>query len=253
MGLFNIFGGKSEPQQLFTATDIHCHIVPGVDDGSPDVNTSLELLERMASWGFRRIIATPHMTQDTFENTPDILDPALHDLQEGLAKRSDIKLTVERTAEHRIDDFFVAQLEKGLILPYPDNYILVENSWVQEPWNLDQFIFDLKIKGYKPIMAHPERFSYYQDHTERYNQLHGAGNLFQINLLSLAGYYGKSAKKAAEWLIEKGYADFVGTDLHHHRHADSIEAYLASRDYRKLVASGYKPLNDKVFPASAQG
>lgn len=245
--MFNFFHKTKETRQLFFHTDIHCHVVPGVDDGSPDVETSVELIERMASWGYTRIIATPHMTQDTFENTPDILDPALEKLQDALARRlPDFELT--RSAEHRIDDFFFSQLEKGLILPFPGNYILVENSFIQEPWNLDQTLFDLKIKGYKPIMAHPERFRYYQDNRQRYKQLHDAGNLFQINLLSLSGYYGKATKQQAEWLINQGMVDFIGSDLHHHRHADSIEEYLASKDYRKLINSGLKILNDTAFP-----
>ena len=244
--MFNLFGSKKkEPLPLFFHTDIHCHIVPGVDDGSPDVNTSLELVERMESWGLKRIIATPHMTQDTFENTPDILDPPLHELQEALARKGS-KLDLSRSAEHRIDDFFVEQLEKGLILPFPGNYILVENSFMQEPWNLDQFIFNLKLKGYKPIMAHPERFHYYQINRQRYDELHRAGNLFQINLVTLSGYYGKHAKQTAEYLLEKGYVDFIGTDLHHHGHADSIEAYLATRDYRRLVDAAPRLLNDAI-------
>ncbi|MCF0219731.1 MAG: hypothetical protein HUK14_08110 [Muribaculaceae bacterium] len=244
--MFNFFSKKkSEPQQLFFHTDVHCHVVPGVDDGSPDVDTSVELIERMESWGLRRIIATPHMTQDTFENTPDILDPPLFELKEALEKK-DSKVNLSRSAEHRIDDFFVEQLEKGLILPFPGNFILVENSFMQEPWNLDQFIFDLKLKGYKPIMAHPERFVYYQNNRKRYDDLHRAGNLFQINLVSLSGYYGKQCKATAEYLLEKGYVAFIGTDLHHHKHADSIEAYLASRDYRRLAEKAPRLLNDTI-------
>ena len=105
--MFNFFSKKkSEPQQLFFHTDVHCHVVPGVDDGSPDVDTSVELIERMESWGLSRIIATPHMTQDTFENTPDILDPPLHELKEALARKGS-KVNLSRSAEHRIDDFFL--------------------------------------------------------------------------------------------------------------------------------------------------
>ncbi len=247
MGLFRI-GSNKKLLPWMVKTGIHCHIVSGVDDGSPNVATSLELLERMASWGIERVIATPHMTQDTFENTPDILDGAMDKLLKGLEERPDIKVEVSRTAEHRVDDFFISQFEKGLIMPYPGNYILIENSWVQEPWNLTELIFELKRKQYIPIMAHPERFSYYQDNRKKYEELHRAGNLFQINLLSLSGYYGSAAKKTARWLIKNGMADFIGSDLHHHKHADSIEAYLASSDYRKLLDSGFMPKNDIVFP-----
>lgn len=245
--MFNFLHKNGSPEKLFFHTDVHCHVIPGVDDGSPDVETSVELVERMASWGITRIIATPHMTQDTFENTPEILDPALDELKSAVAKVLP-EMEISRTAEHRIDDFFLSQLEKGLILPYPDNYILVENSFMLEPWNLEKLLFDLKIKGYKPIMAHPERFRYYHSDRARYEHLHNAGNLFQINLLSLAGHYGKTTKQVAEWMVDKGYVDFIGTDLHHHLHADTIETYLASRDYKKLLKSGIEIKNDSVFP-----
>lgn len=245
--MFNFLHKSNEPEKLFFHTDVHCHVIPGVDDGSPDLETSVELVRKMADWGITRIIATPHMTQDTFENTPEILDPALDELKTAVAKVLPDML-ISRTAEHRVDDFFLLQLEKGLILPYPDNYILVENSFMLEPWNLEKLLFDLKIRGYKPIMAHPERFLYYHSSRSRYDYLHNAGNLFQINLLSLAGYYGKATKQIAEWLLDKGYVDFIGTDLHHQGHVEAIEAFLASRDYKKLARSGIELKNDTAFP-----
>lgn len=244
--MISFFKKSKQPQPFFFTTDIHCHIVPGVDDGSPDLTTSLELLERMESWGLKRIITTPHMTLDTFENTNENLDPAFDELKQG-AEQAGRNVKLERSAEHRVDDFFLKQLAEGGIKPYPNNYLLVENSFVFEPIGLDRTIFDLKLKGYKPIMAHPERFRYYQTDRSRYDMLHQSGNLFQVNILSLAGYYGKSTKQMAEWLVEKGYVDFLGTDLHNHDHADAIEEYLASKDYRKLCDSHPDILNDTVF------
>lgn len=247
MALFS-FLKKSEPLRLPFKTDIHCHIIPGVDDGSPDVDTSVELVKRMNSWGIERIIATPHITEATFDNTPEILDPALEELQEALKARG-VDVAVSRASENRIDDFFREQLAAGQITPYPNNYILVENSFIQEPWDLDQFLFDLKIKGYRPILAHPERFHYYFDeHPERYDALHRAGNLFQVNVLSLAGGYSKQEKRVAEKLIEKGYVDFIGTDLHNSRHADIIDAYLTTKDARRhFAALEGRIFNDKAF------
>ncbi len=248
MALFSFLSRKSDPIQLPFKTDIHCHIVPGVDDGSPDVETSAELVKRMNGWGIERIIATPHVTEASFENTPDILDPALEELQEEL-KRRGMNIPVTRSSENRIDDFFREQLAAGLITTFPNNYILVENSFIQEPWQLDQFLFDLKIKGFKPILAHPERFFYYfSEKPERYDELHNAGNLFQVNVLSLAGAYSKAEKRTAERLIEKGYVDFLGTDLHNHRHADIIDDYLRSKDARRhFEALSGRLLNDVVF------
>lgn len=247
MGIFNIFS-KKEAAALPFATDIHCHVIPGVDDGSPDVETSVSLVEQMVSWGITRIIASPHVTEETFENTPDILDPALEELQTALAAKG-MKVDLSRSSENRIDDFFRDLLAKGLITTLPNNYILVENSFIQEPWQLDQFLFDLKIQGLKPIMAHPERFAYYHGRNmHRYDDLHRAGNLFQVNLLSLAGAYSKEEKKVAETLIAKGFVDFIGTDLHNQRHAEIISEYLRSSDARKhFKALEGRLLNDKVF------
>lgn len=231
--MFNFFGKKSEPLKLCISTDIHCHIVPGIDDGSQEAHISVELIERMQSWGIKRIIATPHVTQDTFENTPQTITTAFENLKNELGvQNNDIKIS--HSAEYRIDEFFITQLELGNITPMPQNYLLVENSFIQEPWNIDQILFDLKVKGHKPILAHPERYHYYHRKPNRYAEIHNAGTLFQINLLSLSGYYGKDEKNTAIKLLENGQIDFIGTDLHNHRHADAIEEYLASKEYRRI-------------------
>ncbi len=215
--------------------DIHSHLLPGVDDGSPDVETSVELVGRMAALGLERIIASPHVTQDTFENSPETLDAALSQLQEAL-KKSGAGIRVDRSAEYRFDEFSLAQIGSGAAKTLPEGYILVENSFIQEPWGLENILFDLKIKGMKPILAHPERYAYYHvDKMARYKQLHDAGTLFQINLLSLAGAYGKKEKAVATEMVERKWVDFIGTDVHNRDHVDIIEQYLASRDYRRIL------------------
>lgn len=246
--MFNIFSRKRQPIQLPFTIDMHCHVVPGVDDGSPDATTSADLIERMQAWGITRIIATPHITEATFENTPDILDPALEELHEQLRRRGN-DIVVTRASENRIDGFFRDQMEQGVITTHPGRYLLLENSWVQEPFQLDQYLYDLKLQGYKPVLAHPERYPYYSEgHPERYDRLHRAGVLFQVNVLSLAGHYGKREKAAAELLLSKDYIDFLGTDLHNMRHADSIDAYLCTRDaQRHYDALHGRLLNDKAL------
>lgn len=245
--MFGLFKKKHpEVSCLSFSTDIHCHVIPGIDDGSPDVATSVELVERMQGWGIKRIIASPHVTQDSFENTPETVAPAFAALKKELeAKGCDVQLS--HSAEYRMDEFFMAQLQENNIVPMPNGYLLVENSFIQEPWNLDRLLFDLKVRGYKPVLAHPERYYYYYGNKRvRYDEIHATGTLFQINLLSLAGYYGKDEKTVAEHLIEKGYVDFIGTDLHHHRHADAIDTYLASKDYRRHFKN-LTPLNDTAL------
>lgn len=247
MSIFSIFSRSREPLKVPFITDMHCHIIPGVDDGSPDVDTSVMLVEQMQSWGIGRIIATPHVTEVSFENTPDILDPALAELQRALKERGN-EIEITRSSENRIDDYFRDLLKRDLIKPMPGNHILVENSFIQEPWQLDQFLYDLKIKGYRPILAHPERYFYYHGRdSRRYAQLHDSGTYFQINLLSLAGGYGKEEKRVAEQLIERGYVDFVGTDLHNRRHVGVIEKYLTTSDARRhFSALNGRLLNDTL-------
>lgn len=231
--MFNFFKKKQEPAQLCFNTDIHCHVIPGIDDGSPDINTSIELIERMQSWGITRIIATPHVTQASFENTPEIMSEALASLKKELESRGN-NINITHSAEYRIDEQFLSHLKEEIIVPMPSNYILVENSFIQEPWNLDQLLFDLKVKGYKPILAHPERYLYYHSKRDRYKAIHNTGTKFQVNLLSIAGYYSKDEKRVALELINNGLVDFIGTDLHNHNHADAIESYIHSREYRKI-------------------
>lgn len=248
--MFNIFKSKpKEPAELCFSTDIHCHIVPGVDDGSPDAETSADLVERMQKWGIKRIIASPHVTLSTFENDHSTVDPALAALKAELKRRgNDIEVT--NHAEYRIDDLFSRRLESGDLMLLPGNYILIENSFMQEPWNLDNLVFDLQVKGFNPILAHPERYPYYYNKKNRYADLHNAGLMFQINLLSLAEAYGKAEKKMAEHLIKEGLVDFVGTDLHNRSHASRIDAYLLTSDARSHQADLAETVkNDAVFPA----
>lgn len=245
--MFNLFRSKhKEPASLCFSTDIHCHIVPGIDDGAPDAATSADLVERMQSWGISRIIASPHVTQYTFENTPQTIGPALAQLQEELKSRGN-DIEVSHAAEYRIDDLFLEHLGKMELMPLPGDFLLIENAFMQEPWNLDQLVFDLQVKGFRPILAHPERYRYYYMKKNRYQELHNAGLLFQINLLSLAKSYGKEEFKIAEYLIANGLVDFVGTDLHRKSQADTIDSYLRTPDAHKHMDDlRGNLLNDKV-------
>lgn len=244
--MFNFFSKKREPQPLYFHTDIHCHLVPGIDDGSPDVETSLGLIEQMSQWGLNRIIASPHITYGSFENTPETIGKAFESLQKAVQEKG-IPVQLGYSAENRIDDLFIKNFEEDNLLTLPGKVLLVENSFIQEPWNLNQLLFDIQVKGYQPVLVHPERYNYYYGKKGRYEAIHNAGTAFQVNLLSLTGYYGKEEKKIAEQLIDKGLVDYIGTDLHRQAHADAITAYLASKDYEKhRAALEGRLLNDRL-------
>lgn len=229
------------------STDIHCHVIPGIDDGAPDATTGADLVERMRSWGIKRIIASPHITQHTFENNIETISQALESLKAELRARG-VDDNIEHSAENRIDELFYRNIEAGKLLKLPNDYLLIENSFLQEPWNLDQLIFDLQVKGLNPIMAHPERYDYYWRKPDHLVQLHEAGLQLQVNLLSLAGAYGKHERKMAEWLIEKDMVDFMGTDLHRVRHAEAIDDYLFSKQgHKDMEQLAGRLHNDSAF------
>lgn len=246
--MFDFLRKKSrELPQLFFQTDIHCHLAPGIDDGQRDASRAADLVAHEVKWGIKRVFCTPHITEGRFENTPETIKAAFDKLQKAV-QQTGITVALDYSAEHRLDRFFQQQLDAGKIRTLPGGFILVENSFMQEAWNLDQILFDLQVKGFKPVLVHPERYSYYYGNTSRYDTLHKAGTLFQINLLSLAGYYGKDEKRMAELLIERGLVDFVATDMHHHRHCEAIEAYMGGKDFRRHAAALQgRILNDTAF------
>lgn len=243
--LFNIFGSKT-PAKLPFHTDIHCHVVPGVDDGSPDADTSVMLLSRMADMGLTRIFASPHSTQDTFENTLQSLAEPFAQLQKAVADHG-LDISLAHHAEYRLDEFFIGQLNSGNIISLPGNLLLVENSFNAEPFNLESLLFDIRLKGYTPILAHPERYKYYSlHHRDRYRELFNNDLKYQINLLSLAGHHGKHEREVAVELLKNGMVEYIGTDIHRLSHVESIERYLNSSTYKRDLKLFSSIRNDEI-------
>ena len=231
--MFNLFSRKKNVQaSLPYHTDLHSHLLPGIDDGSPDAETSRQLVEQMQQWGITRILATPHIVEDRFENTQESIGDALAKLQEQLDGNAP---RIICSAEYRLDENFIKNLRDETLLPLPGNYLLIENSFIQPFWDLKNLIFELQVKGFKPILAHPERYPYYYRNKNIYADIRHTGCLFQINWLSLAGYYGKETRAVAHWLVNSGLVDLAGTDLHNMHHAQVITDYLNSREYRKIM------------------
>lgn len=238
---------RREAATLPFSTDVHCHLVPGIDDGSDTAAKSVDMLRRVARWGITRVIPTPHVTEDTFENTPATIDPAYGTLVAAVREAGIGVELLGPSAEYRIDSFFLDSLERGQVRPLSGNYLLVENSYAQEPWDLDEVLFNLSVRGYRPVLAHPERYMYYHSHPGRYRRLHDSGVLFQCNLLSLAGYYGKEVRRTAQWMVDENLIDFLGTDLHAMRHVDAIEDYLKTSHCRRVCDTlAPRLLNDKI-------
>lgn len=247
--MFNFFKKKKTEVKLFYHTDVHCHILCGVDHGSQSPEQSLQMLTAQQEMGIERIIFTSHTTAHTFENTPQTLTSAYEKFLPILAD-SGLPIETALSSEYRIDDYFMGLWERGEVLPMPGKHILLENSFMQELIGIDNLLFNAQVKGFFPILAHPERYPYYHDRRERYKQLHNMGVKFQLNILSLAGYFGKRTRDVALWLIENNLADLFGSDMHNMDHAETISEYISSKDWDKLCARYKLPeriLNDRIW------
>lgn len=248
--MFNIF--KKKPQsdaKLFYHTDMHCHILPGVDHGSQSVEESLDMLRAEIDMGITHVICTSHVTAETFENTPETLTAAYEELKKAVEEEG-LPVKIYASAEYRIDEYWTKEYEAGHLLPMPGKHILLENSFVQELIGIDNMMFELQVKGYRPILAHPERYRYYYDRKDRYKALHSASVKFQVNILSLAGYFGNSARDISMWLIQNNLCDMLGSDMHSMDHARVIKDYIGSREWRKLCDKHDLPhriVNDREF------
>ncbi|HTL10074.1 MAG TPA: CpsB/CapC family capsule biosynthesis tyrosine phosphatase [Chitinophagaceae bacterium] len=218
--MFSIFKKKSSPGVDLSGlvTDMHSHLLPGIDDGSPDTVTSVTLKKGLEELGYSKFIATPHIMWDMYKNTASSIDAALQNL---LA--ADAKNNIRAAAEYYMDDYFNEQVKNDQpLLTLSGKKVLVEFSFVAPPLDLKDQLFQLQIKGYEPVLAHPERYAYFASNKTIYQDFKSMGCLLQLNLLSLTGYYGKTPQELANWLISKNFIDLVGTDLHHHRHLDAL-------------------------------
>ncbi|MFN8250925.1 MAG: CpsB/CapC family capsule biosynthesis tyrosine phosphatase [Ferruginibacter sp.] len=244
--MFNFFKKKKNegpvPEYLPFYTDIHSHILPGIDDGSPDISTSLQLIEGLQRLGIRQSVATPHIIGDLYRNNTQTIRAALEQVREACRKKG-ITMEISAAAEYMIDDYFFGLLQKDEpLLTLHKNLLLTEIPFSTTPENLEETVAAIKEKGYKPILAHPERYSFFQQQFDSYFYLVEIGFTLQANLLSLTGYYGSKAEKAAKFIFDNELAALVGTDLHHHRHLAAISSLHNREIFHQYL--GKRMLND---------
>jgi protein-tyrosine phosphatase len=220
--MFSIFKRKYPLKEVdFSAikTDMHSHLVPGIDDGSPDTATSVTLKKGLEALGFAQFITTPHIMWDMYKNTTETIEDALQQLQQEPNQQN-----IRPAAEYFMDEYFDGLVNRDEpLLTISAKKVLVEFSFVSPPMDLKEKLFNLQMKGYQPILAHPERYQYFSGKKSMYDDFKSMDCLFQVNLLSLSGYYGKIPAELASYLISKKYIDFVGTDLHHQRHLEALQ------------------------------
>ena len=214
--------------------DIHSHLLPGIDDGAKDLNQSIELILKMKSYGIKNFITTPHVLGDVYPNSSETINQKMNEVKKELNKRGINDITLKASAEYMMDEQFSKRLENDDILTLKDNLVLVEMSYFNAPINLYEILFEIQLKGYKPILAHPERYKFYHSDFENYYKLKKAGCLFQLNLLSLTEQYGKLVQKTSHKLLKEGLYDFVGTDTHHNNHLELLKK-IGTKSNLKLI------------------
>ncbi len=219
-----IFWKKKKTLDLsWIQTDIHSHLLPGIDDGSPDLATSIELIKGLSEYGFKKIITTPHILWEMYPNTSEIIIAGSAEVREKL-QENNISVEFSAAAEYFLDEHFEQELKAKMpLLALKDNLVLVEFSMVTAPFDLKDLLFEMQMQNYQPLIAHPERYIYLRNKKTFFDELKESGYMFQLNLLSLTGHYGTSVQELAEYLVKKEYYDYAGTDLHNARHLSSLQ------------------------------
>jgi len=225
------------PDLSWLVSDMHSHLLPGIDDGSPDIATTMELIKGLADLGYKKIITTPHILWELYPNTTEIIQSKAAEVRKAINEEG-IGIEFHAAAEYFIDEHFAGELKnKAPLLTISGNMVLVEFSMISAPMDLQKVLFEMQMQDYQPVLAHPERYTYLMRKKEVFEDLKAAGCLFQLNLLSLSGYYGEAVLHLAEYLLNNQFYNLAGTDLHHAGHLAQLRK-LPSSQINKLRDSG---------------
>ena len=239
--MFTLFRSKPILKDLIPEhhIDIHSHLLSGIDDGARTFEDTLRLTKALQNIGVSEFITTPHIIQHVWENTHEQIQNKKATTVLELQKNNSTVL-FNAAAEYLMDDQFIRLFESHDLLTLKANYVLVEMSYMNPPIQLYSILFDLQVAGYIPVLAHPERYLFYHNNFNEYLKLKRAGCLFQLNLLSVVGYYGTGITKIAEQLLQKGMYDYVGSDVHHDNHIAAFEQKVNVKDitpFKEAIAN----------------
>jgi protein-tyrosine phosphatase len=224
-------------------TDLHSHLIPGIDDGVQSLDESIDLIRTFKTIGYKRLITTPHTMKDLYHNNPEIILSGLEKVK-ARCREENIDIEIQAASEYYIDEYFMEIVGKGEILTFGDNYVLVEINTMNHSQITYDAIFELTLNGYKPVLAHPERYSFYHDDMKGYEKIKNMGALFQLNVISLANFYSPKVKKAAEKLIDHKMIDLIGSDAHDRRYLSFLQSSFGTAYYEKLL--NLEIMNDKL-------
>jgi tyrosine-protein phosphatase YwqE len=230
-----VFSFFSKPRHHSTplVADMHSHLLPGIDDGVKSPEEAFEVIAQLMDLGYKKLVTTPHIMTDYFGNTSESVAAAYQAFLPAVKARYP-DLRFEAAAEYYLDDTVITlAAERKPLLTFGDKYLLFETNMISEPLQLKEFIFSVTLQGYKPVLAHPERYQYMT--LEKAEDLRNRGVRLQLNLLSLIGHYGPPVQRLAEKLIARGWVDLLGTDCHNLDHARLLRAVMRTTAYRKAL------------------
>ncbi|HEY5825061.1 MAG TPA: CpsB/CapC family capsule biosynthesis tyrosine phosphatase [Cyclobacteriaceae bacterium] len=214
-------------------TDMHSHLLAGLDDGVKSLEEAEVIIREFQNQGYTKLITTPHIMSDHYRNDPDIIKKKLAELQSHLAQKK-IEIKIEAAAEYYLDEILLKQVaENHKLLTFGSSYLLFETNFLSEPYQLKDFIFKITTQGYKPVLAHPERYQYMS--LEKAEDLRNRGVLFQINMLSLIGHYSKPIQSMAYKFIDRGWIDFLGSDCHNQLHINLLAQVRKNKYFKKAL------------------
>jgi protein-tyrosine phosphatase len=234
------------PDLSFIGIDMHSHLLPGIDDGVQTIAESLACIKTLQNIGYQKLICTPHIISDMYPNDAATILSKLDEVRAAL-KENKIDITVEAAAEYMVDIEMEKRVMSGeTLLTFGDDLILIEMSYMAPSPNIEQVIFQLRLKGLQAVLAHPERYIFYHNNFENYERFVDLGCMLQLNLLSLFGYYGKQIKLVAEKLLKNKMIDLLGTDMHHQRHLTALLELATKKEFYKLL-EGLEIKNKKLL------
>jgi len=236
-----LFGTSSNSKYDLSqlGVDMHSHLIPGIDDGSPSMDHTIAMLAKFEQMGFRKVITTPHILNDVHPNTPETILGGLADVRAEI-QRLGMSIEIEAAAEYYCDETFLPLIEQSKILSFGQNLVLMEFGFLSPSQYEAQALFNLQVAGYVPVIAHYERYPYYFGDFKKVDELRERNILIQVNLNSLTGHYGPGVKKMAEQLIKNKQVDFLGTDCHRMEHLMMIEQSLDLSIYKHIEALNLK-------------
>jgi protein-tyrosine phosphatase len=235
-GLFGHNKRSPLPDISGIAADMHSHLIPGIDDGAKTMEESIRLVRKLHQLGYKKLITTPHINA-RFPNTPAIIREGLEKLKHAV-KGAGIPVEVDAAAEYYMEDGFKKIMEKGRLMTFGNNYILLEMPfYIPYPF-LSNILYDLQIAGYNIILAHAERYAYLHKNLEEYEKLKARDVMLQVNFMSLNIFNPSATRAAARMLIDAGMVDFAGTDVHNDMYMNLMLRGMRSRYGEKMITSG---------------